>query len=347
MYTLPEARVSGRVYTPIAQVNMQIHPGVFQLKVPLPGNPLGFTNVYLLKTEQGSLLIDAGWDSDEGFDALAQQLAVVGTRIDELGYLVITHLHPDHAGLVGRVKQESGAQIILHAAESAMLSRVEEEQLRLYSELDRWLRTNGMPPRVRSQMQKAFSGGAGFGRHFDPDWVIGGGERLQLGSFSLEFLWTPGHSPGHIVLYEPEQRLLFAGDHVLPDTTPNISMYSESPHNPLAEYLESLRRIAPLDVDLILPGHGEPFGQLAERVEAIQAHHEARLDAMSKILTTIPKTAYQVAAESPWSLDIAWEDFPSVHQQFALTETIAHLDLLVKREKLRKTLRDGFVWYSR
>lgn len=325
---------------------MEIYPGVYHIKTPLPDNPLGFVNVYLLKTEQGNLLIDTGWGTDNAFDRLVQQMAEAGVALDELTYLVITHLHPDHFGLAGRIQEHSPAQIILHAAENAMLIHSAENMRSVFKELDRWLCTNGMPQEVRRQMGQAISSGSHFGNRFKPDWVISGGEHLQLGEFALEFIWTPGHSPGNLVIYESSQRLLFSGDHVLPNTTPNISMYSESMHNPLADYLESLSQTATLDAVLVLPGHGEPFTELADRVVAIQAHHEARLEEMYHALNQTYKTAYQVAAVIPWSLNLPWAEFPPLQQQFALTETIAHLELLVKRGKLRKSLKDGLVWYE-
>src|SRR5512133_3438704 len=100
---------------------MEVLPNVHQLRIPIPDNPLGFINAYLVKADEGSLLIDTGWNSDEAFEALQGQLAEAGVTFKDLKYIAITHVHPDHYGLVGRVEKHTQAKLILHEAERSLL----------------------------------------------------------------------------------------------------------------------------------------------------------------------------------------------------------------------------------
>src|SRR5690242_11596456 len=100
---------------------MEVLPGVHRLKVPIPGNPLGYINTYLIRSDEGSLLIDTGWNTDEAFAALAIQFAEAGVSFADLRYIIITHVHPDHYGLVGRLTQHTNAELVLHEREQVLL----------------------------------------------------------------------------------------------------------------------------------------------------------------------------------------------------------------------------------
>lgn len=323
---------------------MEVLPGVHQLKIPIPINPLGFVNAYLLKTRDGCILIDPGWNAADSFEAIERGLAEAGVGFGDLRYVVVTHIHPDHYGLVGHLAQLTDAKLVVHEIERTLLESRYVDYDDLLEEMDEWLRINGVPPSERATLQKASLGMLGLVAVEMPDQTVHGGERLVVGDFNLEIIWTPGHSAGHICLYDSARKALFSGDHLLEKITPNVSMTTQSRGNPLVDYLNSLSQIAELQVDLVLPGHGEPFRRFSERIEEMKQHHERRLNELLSICSDKPKTAYEIAKAATWFNQ--WDDMRSFTKRAAVTETLSHLELLVARCALTKTTRDGIVWYQ-
>lgn len=326
---------------------MEVAPGVHQLKVPIPGNSLGYLNAYLVKTSEGSLLIDTGWNTEESYTELIRQLDEAGQTVADLRYIAITHVHPDHYGLVGRLAPQTHAHLIIHEIERSFLDSRYVHYDRLLAEMDEWLRINGVPESGRPAMQRASLEILGLVSVAMPDRVVHGGEHLRLGEFDFEMLLTPGHYPGHLCFYDAGKKLLFSGDHVLPNITPNVSLNVQADGNPLRDYLEGLERVAKLPVDLVLPAHGEVFCDLRKRVTEIEDHHQRRAQEMLAAFAGEPRTAFQIASGIKWSSDgKSWEKLPPLHRRMAMTETLAHLEMLYAQGDLQKSTRDGLVWYA-
>src|SRR5256714_1862468 len=133
----------------------------------------------------------------------------------------------------------------------------------------------------------------------EPSVQLDGAEVIEMGRHSLRVEWTPGHSPGHVCLYAEGEGLLFAGDHILPELSPNIGLHPQSTPDPLHDYLDGLRRMAAHKPKLVLPAHGRPFSDAPRRVDALVSHHERRLDQVVEILgrSNAEKTAWQVALD--------------------------------------------------
>lgn len=154
------------------------------------------------------------------------------------------------------------------------------------------------------------------------------GDEIDVGDYRLEAIHTPGHTAGHVCLYEREKRILFSGDHILGDITPNIATWSDE-GDPLADYLASLEKIESLDVELCLPGHRTPIENFNERIDALVEHHRERAREVLQILTRGPRNAYETAAEMTWSIRArSWAEFPVMQRWFATGEAIAHLRYL-------------------
>jgi len=162
-----------------------------------------------------------------------------------------------------------------------------------------------------------------------PDSIFHGGEIITTGIFDLEIIWTPGHSPGHICLYESENQLLFSGDHVLPVITPNVSYHIQSGDNPLGDYLSALHKLKNLPVKKVLPAHEEIFTDLPTRMEEIAAHHQRREAEIRQTIAEEPHSAYEISSQITWEVpDLTWEDFPPMLRRSAIQETIAHLEYM-------------------
>ena len=256
---------------------------------------------------------------------------------------MITHFHPDHIGLIDRLSKNSQAVFIQHTVEHDLIKRRHDEAKNNINEMESWLEQNGMPPQINSDMNDLTASIFKLGNNGAKYQLVNGGEKIAFGSFNFEIVWTPGHSPGMICLHEKEHALLFSADHVLAHTTPNISLFIAEGGNPLGDYLESLNHVSALPVKLTLPAHGNLILDLPARVEEIIAHHEARLEEMLQVVGERSINAYQLAATVSWSMD--WQQMPPFHKRFALTETLAHLELLRIRGQLLRNKTDGIFEY--
>jgi glyoxylase-like metal-dependent hydrolase (beta-lactamase superfamily II) len=169
----------------------------------------------------------------------------------------------------------------------------------------------------------------------EPDILLDDDQRLELAGWDLRTIWTPGHSPGHICLYSDRHRLLLSGDHVLPRITPNISFHSQQDANPLGDYLDSLARMRTLDPDEVLPAHEYRFADLGARLDEIERHHAARLQAIEEALAERPGvSAWDLTLGLEWSRP--WDEIPGFMQRAANGETLAHLVLLEARGRVRR-----------
>jgi glyoxylase-like metal-dependent hydrolase (beta-lactamase superfamily II) len=331
---------------------VEVISGFYQLRSPIPNSPLGYINSYLVQGSKGWLLVDTGWNYSKAFDALRTQLAEIGLRFSDISQIVVTHIHPDHYGLAGRIRQLSEAKLALHQRERAFiqLGQVGAKDYSVY--ILQQLKSSGMPDKELPQLKGGFPQGRNFlSALAAPDIVLQGGERISTGLFDFEVVWTPGHTPGHICLYEPERKILLSGDHILPSTTPNISLHPQSEGNPLGDYLASLKGLESLRVDLVLPGHEYVFQGLKGRIEALLSHHEQRLDAILDATKDEPRTTYEVASVIPWVVEtegkvVSFEDLAFFDKWLAIGETLAHLELLRREGKMEKALRNGIVFYN-
>jgi glyoxylase-like metal-dependent hydrolase (beta-lactamase superfamily II) len=317
--------------------------GLWSVPVPIPGNPLGYTLVYALDSERGPVLIDAGWEHEEAWTALRDGLATLGLDIGEVYGVVVTHHHPDHAGLAGRVRETSGAWIAMHEAD-AKIVRTFREMAATEGARRTWdlaaLRSAGANEEELAEYSEA---GSHRGRSIDPpaqpDREVGDGELIDLPGRKLRVVWTPGHSPGHICLHLEDAGRLFTGDHVLPRITPHIGLYPyDWPDvDPLGDYLESLARVADLGAAAgatdALPAHEHRFSGIAERAAEITEHHEERLAEVAGLLSDEPATLWDIASQMTWN--ISWTGMHPVMRRMATGEAAAHLRTLERRGRLR------------
>ncbi|WP_043733670.1 MBL fold metallo-hydrolase [Streptomyces zinciresistens] len=338
----------------------QVHDhggGVRSLRVPIPDNPLGHTLVYVVDTDRGPVLVDTGWDDPASWDTLTEGLAACGTAPSGIHGVVITHHHPDHHGLSGRVREASGAWIAMHAADAAIVRRTRTTRPeRWFSYMAAKLTAAGAPEDHVAPLRAARrpSGLPGLSPAA-PDREIVPGELLGLPGRRLRAIWTPGHTPGHVCLHLEEEhpgRLpglgrLFSGDHLLPGITPHIGLYEDpddaTATDPLGDYLASLERVAALAPAEVLPAHQHAFTDAPARVRELLAHHESRLTGLLSLLAT-PLTPWQLAERMEWNRP--WPDIPHASRTIAVAEAEAHLRRLVKLGRAEAVAGDGVVRYG-
>lgn len=210
----------------------QVRPGLWSIPVPIPDNPLRYVLVYAFELPDGVAIVDAGWDTEEAWTALVEGLSKAGCDITDVSAVLITHVHPDHYGLAGRVREHSGAWVGVHPADAAVLPTRYGEVEPLVASMRDLLVDCGVPEVELDELSSASLGIRQFVRQAEPDRFIDDGDRLPLPGWNLRAIWTPGHSPGHLCFAEPDRRLMLTGDCVLPRITPNISVHPQQAANP-------------------------------------------------------------------------------------------------------------------
>lgn len=328
---------------------IEITNGIYLMPLPLVNSSLGHINTYLLPGKEGHLLVDCGWNTGEAFASLKSQMAEIGTRPEDISQIVVTHIHPDHYGLAGKLKQLSQAKIALHHLEKEIIETRYVNFQHLLEQLARWLSQNGTPTADLPVFLQTSERTTRLVTVTLPDVVLHGGETITAGALRFQVLWTPGHSPGHISLYEPDRKILLCGDYILPSITPHISL---NPYqvgtSPLDIYLHALEATRQLEADLILPGHQQPFHNLQARIEEIVWHHGRRNSEILNTVTTEKKTAYQIATELTWMSDtngVGWEVLSPLDRRLAVLETLSHLESMRLKGIIHKSARDGLLYY--
>jgi glyoxylase-like metal-dependent hydrolase (beta-lactamase superfamily II) len=313
----------------------KVRPGMWSIPVPIPHNPLRYVLVYVLELDNGVALVDAGWPTDDAWEALNAGLAETGGTVSDVRAVVVTHLHPDHYGLAGRVREASGAWVGLHPADAKLLETRYHDTDGLVERMRELLAMSGVPEHHLPDLAMASMEIKSTLNVALPDILVEDDQVLDLPGWDFRAVWTPGHSPGHICLYSDRQKLLLSGDHVLPRITPNISFHSQQFANPLGDYLESLAKVRALHPDEVFPAHEYRFSGLDERIDVLEAHHAVRLAEIEEIVEKKPGiSCWDITLDLSWSRP--WDDIPDYMQRAANGETLAHLVLLERRGRVTR-----------
>lgn len=317
----------------------EVVPGVHRVRLPLPF-ALNHVNCYLLEDDDGWTVLDTGLHRPEIYAGWQAAFARLGIAPGDIRRIVVTHMHPDHIGLAGRLQQETGAPVFMSPREWEVAEAAWVHGERQDEALPAYLRRVGAPPEVgalvASQQQK-------LRQMTQPTPVdvafLNPGETLRMAGRRFEVIHAPGHADGQILFYAPSERLIFCGDQVLQHITPNIGLWPATQPNPLQRYMESLQSLMALEVTLALPGHYEAILDWRGRLCELLRHHEERLQA-----------AYAAAANGATALEVSYAIFDfdrlSPHEiRFAVAEALAHLEYLAEEGRLERYERDGFVAY--
>jgi glyoxylase-like metal-dependent hydrolase (beta-lactamase superfamily II) len=326
---------------------MEIVQGVHQIKVPIPG-AVDHMNVYLIEGTQGNLLIDTGFDTPEAFGALRDALKFSGFGFKDITVIAATHVHPDHYGMADKLKQLSGARVALGDIEAKFIDSRYGRTDSLVQEVKKLLASNGVPEAEITELAESSLAIKQFVGVVKPDIILKDGDKITVATSEFKVILTPGHSPGHICLYEPKRKLFFSGDHLLPDIFPHVGFHPQSGTNPLADFFKSLDALSELEVSFIFPGHGSVFSGFNLRLGELHYYHEQRQRNIIRIIENDNKSAYQISTEIQWmpaGESVPFNKLSAFDRRLAVMEILAHLKLLLSEGKAQKVARDNIDLY--
>jgi glyoxylase-like metal-dependent hydrolase (beta-lactamase superfamily II) len=199
---------------------------------------------YLVEDHAGLALIDTS--SKSASKSILAAIAAIGRRPEDLRTIVATHYHFDHTGNVEVLVEQTSAQLCVH-----------EDDVPYVEGRTPWLASKGpLGPLLDKFAPAQFSLTVGRVLHDGDILPFAGG---------LQVVHAPGHTPGHIALYAKERRTLFAGDSLMNVGGLQLPM-STSSHD-MDQAKQSVRRLAELDFDIALLGHGVPIlGRANEKI---------------------------------------------------------------------------------
>ena len=324
------ASTRGRAARRMPETITKVHsaPDVYLIHVPFENISTSATNCYVVRDGVHAAVIDTGAPTNTG-------AAVLSAALDELGIdrtcakWFVTHFHLDHAGLIDRVVPE-GAEVFASAAEIEF-ARASRSGTFLRS-LQKTYLEQGIPGHDASAAARL----GVEPELFDPERVRLGalhdGDVVQVGRYSLRAVATPGHTPGHMSLFEPQSGLLFGGDHALFVISPSIALF---PHGAdgLQAYLDSLRKVQDLGISQLLHSHGPIREDHEARLTWLGQHHLERLEEAREAIAAVPGiTGYDAIRALTWNVPHdSWDDISLMQRWCIVTEGIVYLKHLIAR----------------
>ncbi len=315
---------------------------LYKVDIPLPKNPLKSTNSYILVSKDRNLVIDTGMNRKECFTVLKAVFEELALDLSKTDFF-ITHMHADHGGLVSEFITPT-SKVYCSEKDSYIINLGRDEGY--WGRTKNFLRQNGFPEEILDEAINNHPGYKYCARGPLDFIILQEDDVLDIGDYHLKVFSTPGHTQGHLCLYEPHKKLFFSGDHLLNDITPNISLFADKV-NPLQEYLKSLDKTSQLDISLVLPGHRRIFTDYQGRIKELKLHHKARTQEVLDILSRQALNGYQVSSKMTWDLTYkTFEEFPVQQKWFATGEGLAHIKYLIDQCLVERTVVDGMYLYK-
>jgi len=312
----------------------KIRPDLYRIEIPLPNTPLKYLNSYLIKGGERHLVVDTGFDIRECREAMQDGFNALDIDPERTDYF-ITHMHMDHFGLVNRLAATT-SKVYFNTPETTFVQKNDRRDMIITHAV-----RHGFPETdIQSAIEKNFRYRV-TNKLPDNLVLLEDGDAVGAGPYHFRCVQTPGHSFGHLCLYDADQKLFIAGDHLLDGISPTIQSWDDV-HNPLQWYMESLDKVYELDVDLVLPGHRGLIHDHRARIDELKNHHHHRCLEIENIVGTIPISAYDVAARMSWSIHgDSWQNYPVSQQLFAMGEALSHLKYMEEKCRIARVESNG------
>ncbi|TGE33644.1 MBL fold metallo-hydrolase [Desulfosporosinus sp. Sb-LF] len=317
---------------------VEVYPGIFKNEIPLPKNPLRAINSYIIISKSRNLIIDTGFNTAECQAELMRGLNELNIDLNKTD-LLITHMHVDHSGLAPFLKKQGVQTIYFSQVDGELLNQTSKRDS-FYKSVNQIL---GFNDENTQKFGKEFGARQTEPLEFTP--LVEGNE-IVLENYCFEVVNIPGHTPGHLGLYERNHRLFFCGDHILDQITPNITFWGFD-QDILATYFDSLNKVYEYEIDYLFTAHRKIIRDHQKRITELLGHHDERLKEILSILRDGKKTPIEMAASMHWDLSHKkWDDFPHPQKWFASGEALSHLEHLVHIGLVNRIDETGMLLYG-
>ena len=321
----------------------EVYKNIYLISVPLPDTPLKQVNSYFIRGNERNLMVDVAFNAPICREAYENAMETLGFTFENTD-IFITHAHADHCGLAGTY---CGDTNWVYCTDYVVPCITQNDDM-AWDYYDGFIIQSGLTDTSRDSH---------VGDIYASDYtknikIVKDGDVVSVGDYNLHCIRTPGHSPEHLCLYEPEHKILFSADHIIDVITPNNTVWKEpwqSTQDLLGDYLVHLEKIKDYDIELTLPGHRNVITDVYKRIDELLEHHRIRLDAIITILKESDKkmNGAEIASKMQWRIRARnWEEFPYAQKIFATGEAMSHLVHLTITEKVNAELIDGVIYYT-
>ena len=309
--------------------------GIYHIPLKLPWNTPSNVNIYLIEDDDGYVMIDCGVNGSEYLDLLSSHLNELGIGFNEIKLLIGTHMHLDHIGLSGSLR-EFDIPLALYKNSIEYLNEYNDWSVR-FENLVKIAKNESAPPDFIDDL-KSITTPVYAGKLTKPDILLSEGKITSL-KRRIDVLFTPGHDYSEISLHDEHSKIIFSGDHILPRITPFIPVQNEE-SNLLKGFLDSLDKVHSVDHDIIAPGHGNLISTPHKRIQQMKLHHQRRSERILEFLIKNDLTGWELTNNLfPRKLD-------SLNLRLAFQETLAHLHLLESKDEILRKSTNGIKKWS-
>lgn len=322
---------------------MEVYKDIYCNIIPLPGNPLKSINNFIVKSGDETLIVDTAFNTSVSIAAMQQILRSLDIDLQKTK-LFITHFHSDHSGQAYLFKNH-GATLLMGKTDGNLVSSMADKQSPHWKDVMEIAELEGLEEenltiqehpgyKYRPQSTLEFS-------------TVSPGDEIVVGQYSFTVINLIGHTPGMLGLYEPNHKILFCGNHILGSITPNITFYGFRYGDMLGKYMDNLKKVSEMEINLLLSSHRALITNYKERIAELLKHHQKRLDETYQILgQESPMTVLEVTKKLHWNISSnSWNAFPKSQKWFAAGEAHAHLEHLLAMRKIQRTKKNGILYY--
>jgi glyoxylase-like metal-dependent hydrolase (beta-lactamase superfamily II) len=283
---------SGKAEAPRTE---KVLPGVWRLRLPLPWPGVPHGNAWAIECDGGVVMFDTGIGGKGKLRQLDLALAQAGFGVEDVRLVVCTHSHTDHYGLAGAICERAGCELWMHPRWEHVRLQASDPEAALEARIEVARQSGVAPAALERYRERRGDEETGIDILKEPDRELVPGVEVETGLGTWQVVETPGHAPSHVVLHQPERRLLISGDHLLGRTVLFFD-YGHSP-DPVGEFCASLDRVEPLAVDLVLPGHGRTFRDPEAKIAESRRQVDELLGKVREALGKGERTAFEIVED--------------------------------------------------
>lgn len=310
----------------------------WRVRLPLPFQ-LKWIHAYLLRGSEGYTIVDCGLHYDKAWATWQAVFAHLNIKPQQIRRIVLTHYHPDHYGMAGKLQQETDAEVWMSAHTKEQAQLFWEDESGQLERISAFYSRHGLPEATGGELADNLRQFRNWVSPHPHPLIVEPGDKIPLGERIYEVWHTPGHAEDHLSFYDPEREWLIGGDVLLRKITPNISLYPGCDPNPLHTFFTTLHQLEKQSVRKVLPAHGPVFDDVRVRIREIFDHHEQRLRRIEQ-LADGSRTAYDIC------IRLFGRELSIHNLRFALAETLAHLEYSRQNGRLTLTEKGGAPIYK-